>query len=78
MSKRKFVIILATSGNNVVKFSLNDAFNKFRNVTDMEDTELAYTLEDDVDFLLDLKENQVVHYYEDRAKEFPCLLKRIA
>lgn len=78
MSKRKFIIILATTSENTVEFFLDEVFNKFNDNISMEYTELAYTLQENVDTLLDLKENQVIHFYEDRDKEFPCLLKRVA
>jgi hypothetical protein len=57
-------------------FSLDTVFDKFNNNQELCDTELAYTLIDDIDFLLDLKEGETVQYFSDRAKEFPCLLKR--
>lgn len=73
-SKREYKI---TGADGVlVTFELFEVFQKFKGHP-MEDTELAYTIEDDIDFLLDMKEGEVKHYYEDRAKEFPCLIKRV-
>ena len=74
MSKRSYKI---TGADGVlVTFKLFEVFQDFKGHP-MQDTELAYTIQEDIDFLLDMKEREVKHYYEDRAKEFPCLIKRV-
>lgn len=74
MSKRSYKI---TGADGVLMtFKLFEVFQEFEGHP-MKESELAYTIQDDVDTLLDMEEGEVKHYFEDRAKEFPCLIKRV-
>lgn len=79
MSKRKYRIISFSNDNaaHTFEFTILEVIAGFRDKYELKDTELAYTLSDAADYLMDLELNETVHFYEDRAKEFPCLLKRI-
>lgn len=71
MIDREYAVVLANG--EIVSIDLIELLIGFPN----NNTELNYTLYEEVDVLLDMKPNEVKHFYEDRAKEFPCLLKRI-
>lgn len=77
MSNRVYVII-GVIGDEPTRVVIqpHEIFNNFKG-TELYDTELHYTIVDEVDTILDLKVNETIHFYEDRAKEFPCILKRI-
>ena len=75
MIDREYAVVLANG--EIVSIALVELLTGFPNNRLMRDTELHYTLYEQVDVLLEMKPNEVKHFYEDRAKEFPCLLKRI-
>ena len=75
MSKRRYKI---TGIDGVVAiFNLDEVFDQFKD-SPLKDTEVSFTLQEEVDTLLDMKEREIIHFFEDRAKELPCLVKRIA
>lgn len=75
MSKRRYKI---TEIDGVVAiFDLDEVFNQFKD-SPLKDTEISYTLQEEVDTLLDMKEREIIHSFQDRAKEFPCLIKRLS
>lgn len=74
MTKRKYKVVC---DGIVVVFALQELLDNFKDRTDLKDTELHYTLGEELDTLLDMEEEESRFFYEDRAKEFKCILKRV-
>lgn len=73
MTKRTYKIIV---DGMVIIFKLSELLDNFKDRIDLQDTELHYTLEEELDTLLDMKKDEDVFFFEDRAKEIKCILKR--
>ena len=77
MSKRKYQII-NVEGNQieVIGFTVENMINSFEGSI-VCDSELAYTIADYIDDILDMERSEVQHFFMDRAREFPCLIQRL-
>ena len=77
MSKRKYQII-NVEGNQIeiIGFTVENMINNFEGSI-VCNTELAYTITDRIDDILDMERFEVKHFFMDRAREFPCLIQRL-
>lgn len=77
MSNRKYQIInVEVDHIEIIGFTVENMINNFKGNA-FHDTELAYTIVDYVDEILDMERFEVQHFFMDRAEEFPCLLQRV-
>ena len=71
-------LITYTDGHETeqVYFTVQNLSNKFEEEPTLKDTELAYTLYEEIEQILDMNLNETRHFFLDRAKTEPCLLSR--